>query len=301
MNKRISNLEQVMYARSIVLNEGEAKGKNLIDVYNGVLECLISVDNGLDITSLKYRGVNISYLSKMGINSKLDDFPYRFEGGLLYTCGLDNIGTMNGKFKHGMYHLKKAILTKKIVNENEIIIEGEVFDNKFFEQNLKLKRTIKFNYLFSKFYIEDEVLNIGYEEAKYCLLYHFNLGYPFLDENCEIKFGNENIVAKTEIANKNISRQKMFETPCDNSIEEVFYCLNNNGLVEVFNKKSKLKFKLKYDSSLLPIIAQWKSYKSGDYALGLEPSTSKMDNEIVYKTLKPSEKIVYKFEIEITE
>lgn len=51
MNKRISNLEQVMYARSIVLNEGEAKGKNLIDVYNGVLECLISVDNGLDITS----------------------------------------------------------------------------------------------------------------------------------------------------------------------------------------------------------------------------------------------------------
>lgn len=300
MDKKISNLEQIMYARLITLDE--INNKKVIDVYNGVLECLISLDNGLDILSLKYKGKNISFLSKNGINSNKDEFQYRFEGGMLYTCGLDNISNcVNNLPLHGHYHLLKAKLIQKEVNSNQIIIKAITSFSQLFNQNLKLERTYIFNYLESKFYISDRLINCDSVTSPYCLLYHFNFGYPFLDENINIKFDSDNIISKDDYSKQFINEYDKFKKPKDECLEQVLYCMNNLGNAYIINTKQNLKIHLKYDYNILPILAIWKSYKSYDYALGIEPTTTKMGDQFKYNYLKPNENVLINFELSIDE
>ena len=105
MNKKICNSEQLISAHEMQFENGPAKGKSVILVHNGGLEVMFSKTNGLDILYAKYNGKNISYLCKNGFNDDRKDFGNRFEGGFLYTCGVDNIGDcVSGKPKHGSLH-----------------------------------------------------------------------------------------------------------------------------------------------------------------------------------------------------
>ena len=44
---------------------------------------------------------------------------------------------------------------------------------------------------------------------------------------------------------------------------------------------------------------EWKSMASGDYALGLEPCMTELDDKFAYKTIKPHEKTVFMINIAI--
>ena len=49
-------------------------------------------DRALDIYDLRYRGENISFLSKNGLCAFGGAFENVFPGGFLYTCGLEKVG-----------------------------------------------------------------------------------------------------------------------------------------------------------------------------------------------------------------
>ena len=89
MNERkVGNKAQIRFAHEIFIAD-----KRCILVQNGALELLFNKDNALDIVWAKYKGVNLSFLSKNGLNDGARDFVGNFEGGFLYTCGMDNVSS----------------------------------------------------------------------------------------------------------------------------------------------------------------------------------------------------------------
>ena len=61
--------------------------------------------------------------------------------------------------------------------------------------------------------------------------------------------------------------------------------------ISLVNEKIGKKFTVSYSGDTLPCFLEWKSMASGDYALGFEPSTTKLDDKFEYKTLAPNESV----------
>ena len=56
------------------------------------------------------------------------------------------------------------------------------------------------------------------------------------------------------------------------------------------NKSLGKQFVLEWTKETLPHFVEWKSMASGDYALGLEPCTTELDQTFTYRTIEPEGK-----------
>ena len=71
--------------------------------------------------------------------------------------------------------------------------------------------------------------------------------------------------------------------------------------ISVINKKIGKRVKLSYSKETLPYFLEWKSMASGDYALGLEPCTTELDDGFTYKVIKPQESIVFQLKLTVSK
>ncbi len=299
MYRKLGNVKQIINAYEIEFSSGAEKGKNCILVNNGKLEVLFNKDNALDISWVKYAGNNISFLTKNGINTKNATFAEMFDGGFLYTCGMDNVSTcVEGRPLHGSLHYTKAENVSVSVLEDKVIVSGLIRESGLFLKNLVLERN--YEVYSDKILIKDRVVNQGYTDTDYCLLYHVNYGYPFLDE-C-LKFDVDVISSEglTPHAQSRIDKQFTITPPVDGGNEEVFYNYLNSGKFALSNEKIGVKVEMLYDLKNFPITIQWKSMISGDYALGIEPSTTRFDKFEKTKIEKHTSK-AYNIEINFGE
>ena len=84
--------------------------------------------------------------------------------------------------------------------------------------------------------------------------------------------------------------------------EETCYFLSlKKPEITLVNEKIGKKFTVFYSNDTLPHFVEWKSMASGDYALGLEPCTTELDNRFAYKTIEVGEEIKFFVKILITK
>jgi hypothetical protein len=138
MNGKISNLSQVAYIRRYTVTEGKETGLKVCEVCNGTLRFTLNESKALDIMQLWHKGDNIGFVSKNGFSAREIPFLKRFEGGMLYTCGLDSVGGREGFELHGTLHNNPARIISCICNEDEIEIATEIEDTELFGKNLLL-------------------------------------------------------------------------------------------------------------------------------------------------------------------
>lgn len=300
MNEKISNIEQLCSARKLKYYDGREKGENVILVENGCLSFTILQDRGFDIYDLKHKGVNIAFLNKGGICGFNSDFNTMFNGGMLYTCGLDTLGRRKEP-THGKYHNIPANLVSIKTDCSGIELTATVRDSGLFENNLQLERTIFCAYNSGKILIKNRLTNLGYKDAQYSLLFHMNLGYPMLDEGVEIQAPIVNTIFNKENAQERISQCLKIENPKAQAQEECFYHSLLKGDVNVVNEKIKRRVNILYDQEKLPYLVEWKSMVSGDYALGIEPSTTMLDENFKYNVIKAQESIDFNLSIEVND
>jgi len=290
MDKRISNLDQKISVTDLVINSGKARGKRCILVHAGCLEAMFSVDNALDVVYVRYKGVNISFLSKNGLNNKDGDFAKRFEGGFLYTCGMDGISTCNPDCPlHGSLHLLPCEEVTYTRDTEGVNLRGVISDTALFGKNLRLER----NYRITEQGIEicDTVENLGYTPCEYVMLYHMNFGYPFLSEALKVTPCEESISARTDIAKARIAEAKIITPPLDANPEDCYHLTMKEGKVDLYNTELSMGCQITYPTDTFPLTLIWKSMASGDYALGVEPATTSF-YDYKTRTLAPSEKAV---------
>ncbi|MBR6006828.1 MAG: DUF4432 family protein, partial [Clostridia bacterium] len=194
----IGNPSQLVTLRRVTVSEGKAKGTEIIEVKTaGGLELDILPDAGLDIGQCRYRGINMSWMSKNGYDSPAVISPYEtefvntFPGGLLYTCGLRSAGPANrdnGEWHplHGRYHSLQAEQICAEIADDEIIVKGTLRETALFGHVLEVKRTIRIPAFGASVTVQDTVTNQTPRDEETMQIYHCNFGYPLLSEKARL-------------------------------------------------------------------------------------------------------------------
>ena len=285
MDGRISKLQQVASLRRYTLTEGREKGLDVLDCDNGKIRFLLNVSKACDIMQLYHEGQNMSFVSKNGFTKRETPFLRRFEGGMLYTCGLDSVGGRDGFELHGTLHNIPAEIIRAECNENGITVEAIIRDTALFGKNLVMKRKISTAVFGESVTLEDTLINEGYKAEEYCLLYHINVGYPMLDDGAKIVADVEGYTPRTEWAKQNEATMYEMSAAVPNQEETCYFLKMNKPAISLVNEKIGKKFTVAYSGDTLPHFIEWKSMASGDYAVGLEPCTTELDDKFKYRVL----------------
>lgn len=296
-NGRINDQSQAAYIRRYSLIGGEEDGLKVVECNSGKLRFLLNESKALDIMQIFYNGENTSFVSKNGFSARETDFINRFEGGALYTCGLDAAGEVAGKKIHGRLHNIPAKITRAELAEDGIIVEAEIRFTALFGENLTIRRKIFSPYYSGKIELSDVLYNFGGKDAEFCILYHTNLGYPLLTENGKIFANVKDVTPRNAHAKDLADKWNEIFPPEDDAEEVCYYIKPKDNTVRYVNEKTGRKFTLSYGKEINKVII-WKSWQSGDYALGIEPTTTFLDENFSYEKLPArSDK---KFNISIT-
>jgi hypothetical protein len=284
---------QVVGIKDYILNSGKAKGVRAFDIRNGSgLEFTILADRCLDIAGLYFKGVNCSYLSRSGIvapeffEPEGSGFLRSFFAGFLTTCGLRNVGApceVDGE-KFGIHGRISNTPAEEISsycswdNDTPVItVNGKMREARLFGENLILHRTISCKAGENKISIHNTVENAGFKSEPLMLLFHFNLGYPLLDNEAKLITPTIKLLPRDEIAEKGKDCYGSFEDPVPGYAEQVFgHELRGNQegkkRVSLVNPNLPLALSLEFNMNQLPEFHQWKQMGEGDYVLGLEPA-----------------------------
>lgn len=299
-NPKISNLRQLASITRYTLSEGRSKGLEVIDCDNGKLRFMLCVSRALDVMQLWHKGENVSFISKNGFISEKTPFLERFEGGMLYTCGLENAGMREGFEQHGTHHLCGATVTRAECTEDGIVIEAYVRESALFGRNLLFKRRI-FSALGSEVLsINDTIVNEGYKDGEYCILYHVNVGYPMLDAGALVEGKVSERVPCGDFAGKYIDKALVMEE-AEYPDETCYYLTLEEPRISLVNKEKGKSFTVSYSKETLPEFLMWKSMVPGDYALGLEPLTTRLGESFKYKHIGAGESVNFTLELSVNE
>lgn len=301
MNGKLSNFAQKASLRRYTLADGREKGLEVIDCDNGKIRFLLNVSKALDIMQVYHEGVNVSFLSKNAFTAREVDFLSRFEGGMLYTCGLDSVGGREGFPLHGTFHTIPASVIRAECMETGICVEAVIQDTQLFGKNLVMKRKIYTEIDGDTITLEDTLINVGYKAEEYCLLYHVNVGYPMLDDGAKLFIDAENVMPRTVWAAQN--QATMYTMSADKPCEEecCYFIKAKTQTATLVNETLGKTFTLSYSGDTLPHFVEWKSMASGDYALGLEPATTMLDDKFQYAIINANEEVSFALKITIKD
>ena len=289
MNKKIGNAEQLCSAQRVMVTDGRGNGARQIYVANGKLNFVLSESNALDILRLWHGGTNVGFVSKNGLYTAPADFLHAFPAGMLYTCGLDAIGGVEGHPPHGRVHSIPAEVKELVADEDGVKIVAEIRDTALFGANLVLTRTIETKVGSDELKLTDRLENRAFRDEKYCMLYHVNVGYPIVDVGAKVSGKFVTSKPRNDWAKHEMKTMLEVEAPKDNFAENCFFHETKDGVMSITNRKLGKRFTVK---SSLKKFVQWKSRASGDFVMALEPCTSWLDGELRYSVLKPGKAAV---------
>ena len=296
--KNSVNIGQLASIEEVELKDGKAKGLKVFHVRstNGLAFDLLP-GKCMDIAALSYKGVNISLLTRNGVCSPENIFPANgeferyFGGGMLWTGGLKNCGPNyideNSQFHH--YHGRIGTLPTEqswkrsyFEGDEYILSSGAVLRDTTIEgYNLELVRKIETSMSKAEIVVTDTIENLDYNDTDYLLLYHFNFGFPFVDEDLKLIFPEAKapVIAGNEATKNLLQDWDKITAPIDNETENlIFHTLKPDVdkviTVKLENPKLGIGAYIQYDSEYLPYLVEWKCMRSGEYALGIEPSNN---------------------------
>lgn len=280
--------------KDYVFNDGPARGVRAIDLKNGRgMELTLLADRGLDIPYLSYKGVNIGLLNKVGVRSPYlyredgaHGFLKQFYAGMLTTCGMTYAGAAgedDGQQLglHGPFDNIPAfgVTAWKDYEGDEMVLRvaGQVREAEVFGPNMLMTRRFTLDTERNELHIHDVVENQGFATSPLMLVYHINFGYPMLDEGAVTYYSTQDVAPRTDFAAEGMGNYDVMEAPEIGRDEQCYYH-TNHGTGEAFamihNAKLGLAAIVRYDKAVFPLLCEWKCMRAGEYALGLEPTTS---------------------------
>ncbi len=341
--RRVGNLAQVGGVELFSHEQGYARGSRFLDFRTGSgLRFSVNVDRGMDPGFAEFNGASLAWLPP-----KLFPAPSFWEnddhawvrlvlGGLCNTAGLVTIGNpQTVDVSHFKFHSRHedrygthdrfAIVPASRFNYGErwdgercfLWAEGTVRQEIVYGENLLLTRRYEAELGTSTFSIRDVVRNDGFYPTPHQLLYHFNVGYPVLDDGAELLASVTGEVGGSIFDTERgpDERYRMFTGPEQAFFAEAYelpMASGRDGWVSaaVVNRGFKgidggLGVALRYNPTTLPVYLEWRMMGEGLYAVGMEPSTNGFQTipeliEAGYPIMmEPGEERVYELEFSV--
>lgn len=296
---RVGRMEQVAGIEQFSLIEGAAQGVRVARVSTGTgLVFDVVLDRGMDLGQATHRGRSLCWLSPVGVvgpafhDPQAMGWQYGFGGGLLVTCGLASAGAPaldDGEFLglHGRASFIPAdnVIVRRAWQGDRYVltVEGDVREAAVTLRNLLLHRRISTELGSDWISIEDTYTNEGHKPTPLSLIYHFNLGYPLIDEGTTIELPSLEVSQVGSATGEAIPTHKVVGRPRPDDPGATF--LHNAAtdaegwtLMGAVNHRldqgEGLALAIRYRKEHLPFLGQWNMQQPGTYVVGLEPANT---------------------------
>ncbi|HEY7158500.1 MAG TPA: aldose 1-epimerase family protein [Gemmataceae bacterium] len=286
--------------RKRTLRGGPRDGLDLIEVHNGALSFSILPTRGMNLWRGDYRGSPLGWRSPLvgPVHPKYVQLTER--GGLGWLNGFDELLTRCGLSSNGppgedaesrtplTLHGRIANLPAHTVEVRvgldppyELIVGGEVDESALFCPQLRLTTTYTTVPGSNRLVIHDVVTNRAARPAEMQLLYHCNLGPPFLDAGSRILAPIREMAPQTPRAAEGIDTHETYAAPLAGFAEQVYlYDLladsRGHTLALLVNPAADRAVALHFNHQELPCFTVWKNTGAIEegYVTGLEPATN---------------------------
>ena len=308
---RAGGLAQLAGVELIELADGPERGVRVLGFRTGSgLSFQVAVERGFDLLAADYRGIPIGWRSPVGprhpaLASVEDGRGWGFLRsftGLLATCGLDHAlapatSSAAGYLYRGIaetdypLHGRISQIPARLLGYGErwdgdactLYAEGEVAQMAVFGENLVLTRRIEAALGGTGISVTDRVENRGFRPTPHMLLYHYNFGFPLLDEGAELLLPSRRVVHAVHDDLRAQGVGYRVQGPPNPDFREQVYehdiVAGEGGMALAALINPKLSqggfgIRLDYDRDALPCLIEWQCLQSGLYVLGIEPSTN---------------------------
>jgi hypothetical protein len=297
LTRRVGDMDQLAGVTLYEHADGPARGVRSLLVRTGsgfLFDVLL--DRGMDIGMAEWRGQPLAWRSSTGnvapafYESSGLGWLRSFHGGLVATCGLQNVGSPtdeNGEhfgIRGRINNTPAARVAYGADWEGDDYIlwcQGQMRETRVFGENLRLTRRISTRLGANSLTIEDSVENLGYTTTPLMILYHINAGWPVLDESAELLISQASVEARDPDAEAGLPRLGRFEAPTPGFREQVYRhqvrpAADGTATLALVNRAfgggQGFGLVIRYDGRALPSLWQWKMLGEGTYVAGLEPN-----------------------------
>jgi hypothetical protein len=326
--RRIGDISQIASAQAVELVDGNERGVRAVILRNAAgLELTVAAERGMSITDLRYKGVPLPFFTGVGtVHPAYGDLRglnwlRTWPAGFMTTCGLTQVGspTVDNGEELGQHGRAAGVPARNLAwggewqkNDYVVWVSGCVHEVAMSNYHLQLTRRIYTGLSEKRFWVEDEVENLGFTPAPHMFLQHINLGFPLVDSTARLELPPHTPEPRDEAARAGLESYTTFDDPQPGYREQVFYHYlhpDDHGKVEVrlinpiFNNGQGLGVALRYSVADYPVLVEWKQMGEGFYAVGLEPANCRVSGRVAEREngtlemLNPGEVRKYKLEI----
>lgn len=256
----------------------------------GGLSFEVLPERGLDIGAVWFRDKPVAWRSALGSPGPgvtADGWIGRFGGGILVTCGLDNVGPARGKHsQHGSHHDTRAhdVTATRIQDHGVwgVRVTGTVDSVEIFGRRVRLHREITALTDRHEICVNDRITNEGSSASPVEVLYHVNLGAPLVLPGSVIDVPAR--VHELGSASIDVEGHDRFPQPTDTIGEAVWWHRelepDQEGIATVrVTSPEGMSALVCWRVAELPGLVQWVFPTRGGWALGIEPTNSPLSQE----------------------
>lgn len=293
--------------RKRTLRGGLRDGVDLIEVQNGALSFALVPTRGLGLWRGDYRGNYLGWRAPVHGPVHPRHVQLNDRGGTgwlagfdewLCRCGLASNGPpgedvyadKSGRKRreqlplHGRIANAPAHFVEVRVNRDppyELTVTGQVEESGLFGPHLYLTATCTTAPGSNRLVIHDVIENRGGEATEMQLLYHCNVGPPFLEAGSRVVMPIREMAPRDTRAAEGIDTYETYAGPHAGFAEQVYYYdlaadAAGKTLALLYNRSADRGLAVRLNRHELPCFAVWKNTAAVEdgYVTGLEPATN---------------------------
>lgn len=289
------------------LRGGLSDGVDVVEVNNGALSVAVLPTRGMGLWRGEFRGIPLGWKSPVALPVNPCFVNLEERGGLgwlsgfnelLCRCGLafngppgtdvvvDDDGnrsesplTLHGRIANTPAHYVEVAVADD--GPGTLTVAGIVDESSMFGSRLQLKSTLSTQAGSNRLKIVDEITNRAGNPAELELLYHINLGRPFLEPNAKFAAAVREVASRDQRAAEGIGDWQIYGPPQAGFAEQVYFVVpsadaNGETVALLCNAAADCGLSLRFNVDQLPCFSLWKNTQAeaDGYVTGLEPATN---------------------------
>jgi hypothetical protein len=281
--------------------DGPAAGVRALEFRTGAgLSFTVLAERAMDVGLAEIDGVPLSFMTGVGYahpayySGHGSDWLQTFPGGLFVTGGLDTYGqpASDEGVEYGLHGRATALAARGLSwdadwegDEYVLRARGRMKQVSFHGEHLQLTREITAKLGENRFTIHDVVENLAGRPEAHMMLYHFNVGFPLLDEGSRLDVEVNRTDGLDERAQRIVESARRVQGPVYGYQEEVVVHdvrPDADGWVTArmvnpsFQGGRGLSMSVRYRKNELPYLWQWRNFRERAYVMGIEPGNADM-------------------------
>lgn len=277
------------------LRGGVSEGVDVVELDNGELSLSILPTRGMGIWKGRYHDLPLGWKSPVerpvhpSFVNQLDRGGIGWLHGfneLLCRCGLAFLGppgedngehlTLHGRIANLPAHRVEVRVDTEGAGSLELV--GVVDECSMFGPRWRMTTTYRMDGGSNRCSIVDEITNLGGQPAPLSLLYHINIGRPFLEPYATYQVPSIEVAPRDNRAAEGIETYSVYGAPVAGFAEQAYFHTPRGGAdgwstALLANSSGNAGFAVHFQTRQLPTFTVWKNTvaEADGYVTGLEP------------------------------